>query len=117
MLAALVARAEISLRMSIRRAVFGTVGGVLMLVGVGFLTLSLWIFLAASLGAGVAALIIGFAYLGGGLIFLAIGRRRGIYLPPPAPGAGPVTGSPKLGMAEAFLFGLDAGQSVRRRRR
>ncbi|WP_102110214.1 phage holin family protein [Oceaniglobus roseus] len=98
-----------ALRRAARRAVFGTVAGLLMLVGAAFLTLAAWIYLASVLGIFYAALVLGLVFVGIGLIVLAIGLRPPRYRHPPPPVAQPTT------LVSAFLSGIAAGQGLRRK--
>lgn len=136
------AQTEAKLADGLRRAVIAALGGILVAIGLGFLTTALWILLAREWTTLVAATVIAAIYLVVGLICLmmARGRRR---VPPPAPiaaaAAAPPPGSvppgaPPYGspftprasvvppLVEAFFFGLNSarashGPTVRRRRR
>ncbi|WP_321364660.1 phage holin family protein [uncultured Celeribacter sp.] len=62
-----------------RRAAWVSVGGVLMAVGIGFLTVAAWIMLSTLRDAQFAALVIGLVYVGFGMVIVAVnssGDRR-----------------------------------------
>lgn len=59
-----------------RRALWASVGMVLLLTGLGFLTASAWLVLSAMYGGKFAAMVIGFGYVGAGLIVLGLGAKR-----------------------------------------
>ncbi len=92
-----------------RRSALAAVGAVLSLVGLGFLTHAFWLVLSEIRDPIFAAQVLGglFLLLGGGLLLLS--RRKRVVAVPPRPA---VTGAV---LAEAFLVGMDAAQSSRRR--
>jgi len=95
-----------------RRAGVISAGAVISCVGVAFLTAAAWIYLSAVLDTLLAAMIIGAAYLGVGLIMIGLGANRKQPVPPaPQPAAAP-EGPP---MMQAFMYGLQAGASADRR--
>ncbi|WP_163846802.1 hypothetical protein [Pseudooceanicola aestuarii] len=98
-----------SIRQAVRRATFSVGAALLMSVGLGFLTAAAWIFLAQTQGAMLAALIIGCAYFGLGMVALAVASIR---RPVPAAGAtrpqAPNAGSPG-GIVGALMQGIGAG--------
>jgi hypothetical protein len=98
-----------------KSAVLGTGGALCLAVGAGFLTVAAWIFLATLESTLFAAGIIGAVYLGLGLILigLASARRGAPVRVQPEPETSPKT--PPL--AEAFLFGLQAGRGVHKGQR
>lgn len=126
MLAGMLAGLRLRAKLATRRAAFGAVGGVFLIVGVACLSVSLWIVTAALAGAAVAALVVGLIYLGLGFVVIAIGRRPVVPAAPaaalPPPAAHHRTVPPTLmagsvpGMIEAFLFGLGAGRAFKGRR-
>lgn len=84
----------------------------MVVAGLGFLTVALLIALAAYLGALLAFLIVGLMFVGVGLILLALATRREARpAEPPAPPQSAL-GATLVG---AFVDGMRAGQSVRRR--
>lgn len=80
----------------------------MILVGIAFLTVSAWFGLTLVTTKAIAALIIGGAYFGVGLIILAIASARPRYVPPPPP---PITSTT---LVAAFFEGLQAGKGARR---
>ncbi|KJZ18558.1 phage holin family protein [Loktanella sp. S4079] len=99
-----------------KRAALGLSGVVLLTVGIGFLTAAAWMTLAMLADNRIAALILGAAYFGLGLIFLAVSKSTTVghshsAPPPPAPQSDPIAG-----MTAAFVQGLNAGISARHRR-
>ena len=98
-----------SIKQAVRRTTFSLGAALLMSVGLAFLTVAGWIFLAELQGAMMAALIIGCVYFGLGLIALAIGSMS---RPVPASYAtqsqAPSAGSPG-GIASALMQGIGAG--------
>lgn len=106
---------------AIRRALMLCVGGVLVAVGIGFLTSAAWIALEDAYSSLAAALIIAAFYLGVGLIVMGIASSSGSRdgnapeatplrdpAAPPRPGAMPP-------LAEAFIIGLNAALAARGR--
>ena len=92
-----------------RAAALGLAGGLVLAVGVGFLTAAAWIALASAQGALTAALVIGSGYAGLGLVLVALGLRgpsRRRPLPPRASDQVPA-------LAAAFLSGFQAAQTRR----
>lgn len=101
-----------------RRAGLLCGGAVLMIVGLAFLTVSLWLHLSLVYGAVFAATVLGTAYFGIGLLIIGIaaaGERR---MPPedhppvhvnkrPPPADGPA-------IVEAFLYGMQAGTNAKK---
>ncbi|GGA19284.1 phage holin family protein [Neptunicoccus cionae] len=101
-----------------RRAGLLCGGAVLMLVGLAFLTASLWLHLSLVYGAVFAATVIGTAYFGIGLLIVGIAaageKRMPVEEHPPVhvhkrppPADGPA-------IVEAFLYGLQAGTSAKK---
>ncbi|MBW6416908.1 phage holin family protein [Celeribacter sp. PS-C1] len=58
-----------------RRAAWVSAGGILMAVGIGFLTVAAWITLSTLRDAQFAALVIGLVYVGVGLVIVALNTR------------------------------------------
>lgn len=105
-------------KQTVKRAGLLTGGLVFCAVGVGFLTVAAWIYLANVLSVQLAALIIGGAYVGAGLILIGLGNSRSHHVDPmslsehatkPAP---PPNVPPLL---QALLFGIEAGSKVSRK--
>lgn len=116
-------QAKMTARLVVRRAVFGAVGGLLLLIGLGFMMAALWTALAWSVGSIMASVILGLIFLGIGLLVLAFSRVPPRAIPRdvsariadparPTPRAPPITAQ---GVLSAFLLGLTAGRAVRRR--
>ncbi|QYX57792.1 phage holin family protein [Roseovarius sp. SCSIO 43702] len=109
-------------RRAARAAVVATVGGLLCLVGLGFLTAALWIIIEMEYGPLMSALVIGGLYLVLGGAMLAFGRNsqseaspeplHEAQVPPPPP----PPRDPFFQMAEGFAMGLQAGREARRGR-
>ncbi len=95
-----------------RRAALGTCASLLILVGIGFFTAALWLYLVSVFGAIQAALMIGLGYSGAGLVCVGVLISSGE--PDPLPDVNEsaqrqqeATTAPPL--VEAFLYGLQAG--------
>lgn len=123
-----IAALKLSLRASLRRVTWGALGGILILFGVLFLGLALWILLARAVGVVAALLIAGFAF-----ILLGIAVRSWSRYPPRVvprqtaapvrdpmadPMVDPVAGRPlnAATILNAVVMGIAAGRAVRRRR-
>ena len=125
MLQAVMSAAKDQARQTARSAALTVAGGVLCLVGLGFLTAALWIVLATEYGALIAALVLGGLYLILGGAVLAFGREPQSRVRPEArpvmpqepPAAPPRPSDPWLDLAEGFARGLQAGREIRRDRR
>ncbi|MGB8624035.1 MAG: phage holin family protein [Paracoccaceae bacterium] len=94
-----------------RQAALAIWAGLFLLVGLGFLTAALWLYLAATQTVLFATVVVGLIYTGLALILLGLARMGG-----KAPAADerperPATDgrAPFPPVTEAFLFGLDAG--------
>lgn len=131
------AQTQASVADGLRRAVLAIVGGVLLTVGLAFLTAALWILLERHWSSLVAASGVALLYilLGFAVLMMARSRRRPVMVPPPAAAAArpvgavppgspfggpiPATASVVPSLVEAFLFGLNAARAARppRRRR
>ncbi|MEY8882156.1 phage holin family protein [Donghicola sp. XS_ASV15] len=103
-----------SVRRAAGRAALSTLAGLMVVVGLGFLTTALWIWIATTHGSLFAAAIIGALYFGLGLILLAVGmpsKRRHYRAPPP-----PIdpTAAVIAQVTEGFLTGMRAGRATRR---
>lgn len=94
-----------------KRLGFLTAGLICCVVGAGFLTAALWIILAAAEGVLIATAVVGSAYLGLGLILVAVGSRG----QPEQPVHHNVADQPKADLpdsppiVQAFMYGLQAG--------
>lgn len=92
----------------LRRAGFGLGGAVLALVGIGFLTGAAWITLVELRDAQFAALVLGLAYLGAGLLVVVLAGRPQAEHPPVAKQRLDMTG-----LGAAFAQGFGAGAATR----
>ncbi|MBY5972028.1 phage holin family protein [Pseudooceanicola marinus] len=117
-----------ALRRMALRAGASIVGAILMLVGLGFFTVALWILLVEMRDPLFAATVLGGIYLGVGLIVLALAmrhpRRKLPYgYPPAAPappagvGAAGVPGATMPGLMGALMQGVGAGMAAGAARR
>ncbi|WP_226782984.1 phage holin family protein [Oceaniglobus trochenteri] len=103
-----------------RKAAFGAVGVIFLLAGLAFLTAAAWIALAIAYGALIAALVIGLAFTGCGLIFLAVATsssKSGKSHPPQHlhQEKRPPAAVSQAQLIDAFIGGLNAGKTMRRR--
>lgn len=106
-------------RATARSAVLSLAGAILTAVGLGFLTLALWLFLLTVGSALAAAVIIGAIYCGAGFILLAVaasgkGAPGDADLPDPEAPPAPPPKDPFFQMAEGFAVGLQAGRAAGR---
>ncbi len=107
-------------RATARAAAVSFAAMVLILIGVGFLTVALWMFITIHESALFAATAIGALYCAVGFIVLAInlsGRKtiRDTGTPREAPQAPPEPRDPIAQVVEGFMIGLQAGRSSARR--
>jgi vacuolar-type H+-ATPase subunit I/STV1 len=118
MLSSLLQAFQSNLRRAAQRAAIGAVALIFCMTGVFFLTLAAWIALAAALGTLSAALILGLVFMGVGLLAFALVAMRRTSVPhrsvPPAPPPPPPPVR-QTDLINAFLAGLDAAKSMRRR--
>ncbi|SIT80216.1 phage holin family protein [Pontibaca methylaminivorans] len=105
-----------------RRSALGAVAAIAFLVGLAFLTAAAWIAMAEAASTLAAALLIGFAYLALGAILIAAASAMGSRHHTPhvpehdrPPSYAPPSGMPPL--AQAFLYGMEAGSAAKRRER
>lgn len=117
MLAALLAQAQIAANRTAKNAVLGIGAGLCIAVGLAFMTLAAWLMLVTIMPALNAAVILGCAYFGLGLILLAIisvrnraFRRARARAAVAQAQAGPQT-LPQ--MIAAFMTGMQAGRRAR----
>ncbi|MBF9034804.1 hypothetical protein HKCCE2091_11185 [Rhodobacterales bacterium HKCCE2091] len=101
-----------------RAAAFSAAGGFLILVGIGFLTVSAWIALSAVLPLETVALIIGGAYVGLGAISIGIAAMGREPAPRVDTARRPAMASEDLSQAvmQSFLMGMTAGQGAAHRK-
>ena len=94
-----------------RRTALGLGAAICLAVGMGFLSAAAFIAMAAAADPVTAALVLGAAYAGLGLILMAFAVQRHRAPPPPVrPPAGPVL---LVAAVEAFTAGMAAGKSAR----
>ncbi|SEM48193.1 Putative Holin-X, holin superfamily III [Roseovarius tolerans] len=105
------------LRNAARATAFSVMGVVFGLAGLGFLTVALWILLAAHEGVLMAYTVIGALYLVLGFCLMALGAQGGGAEEPrrAAPPSEP-TKDPLVQLAEGFAMGMQAGRAMRERR-
>ncbi len=100
-----------------RRSALGLIGILTLTVGLGFLTAALWIFLVTIADSLTAAVVVGSAYVGIGLILLALATARNaeprMHVRPERPMTTRM--DVLVGIAVAFLEGLGAGLGSRPR--
>ena len=91
-------------------------GGVLcIIVGTGFLTAAVWLYLATAYDPMLASVVIGIGYLGAGLLVvgIAVSDSSPAAKQPLAQEAKAAPDAPPL--LQAFLYGLQAGATAERR--
>ena len=102
-----------------RKTGFAFGGALFFAVGLAFLTAAAWIYLAVTLSLFHAALIIGAAYVGLGLIFFGFASSSGSDHEVQAMKAEmpqqPQTRGDAPPLVEAFLFGMQAGMGAPKR--
>ena len=98
-----------------RRSAFGLLAGLALLVGIGFLTVALWIILVTAADSLTAALVIGSIYIGIALIFIAFVMsnrpERPIHRSTSRPAMNKTDAM--VGVVAAFFEGLGAGLTTR----
>ncbi|WP_294620871.1 phage holin family protein [uncultured Roseovarius sp.] len=109
------------LRRAARATAFSVMGVVFGLVGLGFLTVALWIVLAAQESALVAYAAIGALYVVLGFCLMALGAQKGQSPDNTAPEAPErtrqdPTKDPIVQVAEGFAVGMQAGKAMRENR-
>ncbi|MBJ3761627.1 hypothetical protein ILP92_02535 [Maribius pontilimi] len=127
MFANYVLRAQLTAKSIARKSVFGTLGGLFALVGIGFLGAAGWLWLADAYGALNANLIIGGIFILIGIVVIGYSRIPPRIIPreqsaamadPTRASAPPMSGNRTMtaaSVAEAFLLGLAAARALRRR--
>ncbi|SEP17483.1 hypothetical protein SAMN04490248_13216 [Salinihabitans flavidus] len=111
------------IRARARAAAFSVVGILLGLVGMGFLTVALWIFIDSREGALVAFTVIGGIYAVLGFVFMMFGAHVSASggderaSDPGAPTHEEPPQDPWVRVAEGFAIGLQAGRNARDPRR
>ena len=105
------------LRHAARATAFSVMGVVFGLAGLGFLTVALWILLAAHEGVLMAYTVIGALYLVLGFCLMALGAQGGgANEPRRADPPSEPTKDPLVQLAEGFAMGMQAGRAMRERR-
>ncbi len=100
-----------------KRAGLYTGGLLLCSVGVAFMTAAAWIALATALDAQIAAIVIGCAYLGVGLVIFGVAASSPSQEQPKAPHAEqPKAPSDAPPIVQAFMYGLQAGAEANQTR-
>jgi hypothetical protein len=99
---------EQRLRRVLNGAVSGLVGGLLLVIGVGFLCGALWLFLSAHWGPTAAAAAIGCTVMVLGAVVIAAGSRARAR-PVEARGEDVTVSA----LVEAFIIGMNAGKATR----
>lgn len=106
-------------RNAARAVALTTAGVVFGIVGLGLLTVALWILVAAHEGALIAFAVTGGLYVVLSFIFIALGTSSGgppgnpVHDPHTAP---PPQKEPLVQVAEGFAIGLQAGRAARETR-
>lgn len=105
------------LRIAARATALSIMGVIFGLVGLGFLTVALWILLATHEGVLVAHTVIGALYLIIGICLMLIGAQESGAERPRAEDPSPEPGrDPFVQIAEGFATGMQAGRAARERR-
>lgn len=122
-MAAILSRLRAQARMTARAAALGVIGTVFLLVGLGFLSVALWMIVAAQYGALIAFEVMGGLYVILGLICLALrpsatqaqhGENGTASAKPQTDRTAPE--DPLIKLAEGFAAGMQAGRAARDRR-
>lgn len=96
-----------------KRAALSTLAGLMIIVGLGFLTTALFILIASTQGALFATATIGSIYFGLGLVLMAVALPSEHHVPRHSPMVHP-TASLVAQVTEGFVTGLNAGRAARR---
>jgi len=115
MLSGFIRQAQRTAKQTARKAALGLVGGLFALAGTSFLTLAAWLYLMTVTTALNAALILGAAYMGLELIFLALSAAKtgpSAHQKPAEP-AEPKQDDMMSQVVTAFMTGVQAGQKAR----
>ncbi|MHC0052749.1 phage holin family protein [Actibacterium sp. D379-3] len=101
----------------LKTAALFALGGILTLIGMGFLTVAGWISLATAYDRTTAALVLGFVYFGPGILVIAATRQRTnpVRNDPPYPDPGNT--SEIASLLQAFIGGVDQGIRTRKSER
>ncbi|WP_238364479.1 hypothetical protein [Mesobacterium pallidum] len=103
-----------------KRTAFGFVSLLFLVIGIGFFSIAAWVAIVAASDVLTAALVLGAAYVGLGLICAAVAVKRTrvpLHAVPPAAMTHPTypagNAAMVVGIAEALTAGIAAGQSTR----
>ena len=98
-----------------RRTAIGALGSVFVAIGVAMLTVSAWLALLLVTTPAIAALILGGAYLGVGLVILGLSGPDRAHRPAAAHSTAPEP-DPMARLATAFLQGMETGTQMGNRK-
>ncbi|MBI6629416.1 phage holin family protein [Pontibaca salina] len=115
------ARVEQKVTRVARKTALGTGAALALLVGIAFLTAAAWIYIAATTDTFIAALVLGAIYLGLGFVLLGLASSRerggsdpaGVKTAPETNAEAPSNLPP---LAQAFIYGIEAGAAAKRRK-
>ncbi|SHH19711.1 phage holin family protein [Marivita hallyeonensis] len=93
-------------RAAVRRGLSVLIGGVFAAIGLGFLTQAAWSYLATQYSSLIASQVVGGVFVVMGLGVILLSKRRS-----KRAAARASTPTQNLAMVEAFLVGMQAGQS------
>lgn len=115
------ARVEQKVAQAARKTALGAGAALALLVGIAFLTAAAWIYIAATVDTFIAAIVIGAFYVGLGFVLLGLASAREKSGPEPAgvksaPEPNPDAPSNLPPLAQAFIFGMEAGAAAKRRK-
>jgi len=99
------------IKTAVQRTALGGFGALMVLVGLGFLSAAGFMLLQVEYGAQVGCLVLGSAYLGAGLIAIAMARSK----PDPVQNTQDAQ-NPIIPLAAAFLDGLNEGIAAQKAR-
>lgn len=95
-----------------RKVALSSLGGLMLSVGLGFLTAAAWMYIALVADAMTAALVIGGTYVGLGLILMGLSSAREVGTHHSTRTSAPSQPPPLM---QAFLQGMQAGAQAQRR--
>ncbi|WP_375261718.1 hypothetical protein [Palleronia sp.] len=114
-----IAALKFSLRANARRAAWNAVGGLLILVGLIFFGIAIFVVLEYAVGLLGALVIMGLLFILFGTVARAMSRYppRVVTQPAAAPAPGPAYGQPfnAATVINAVIMGIAAGRALRRR--